>query len=258
MGLVLDATCTVQAANPHRENWTNGRIVAMIFAGLTGLVGLALIAAGVVAIGAHLFARDDDGYYTSDRESLQSATYAIRTEEIDLGADEVDWAPEEVLGKVRIRVTGERPVFVGIGPDGDVAAYLRGVAQGELEDFDADTADVRETPGGKPRRPPGSQGFWVAQASGPGEQVLTWDADFGRWSAVVMNPDGSRGIDVEADAGVRIGWLIWVGLGLLIVGLILDGTAIALTLLITRRAGRDPPPATSPAAGVPPAGTPGA
>lgn len=217
----------------------------MVFASLAGLIGLLFLAGGVVALGAHLFARDDDGYYTSDEVTLESPSFAIRTEEIDLGADDVDWAPEEILGDVRIRVTSERPVFVGIGPDGAVAAYLRGVEQDELTDLDSDPPELTGTPGGPPRRPPGDLRIWVAQASGAGQQELNWDADFGRWSAVVMNADGSRGIDVEADAGVKIGWVIWVGLGLLIVGLIIDGASIALMLLIVRGAergaGRSPP-----------------
>lgn len=220
------------------ENWTNGRIVALVFACLAGLIGLALLAAGLAAMGAHFFARDDDGYYTSDRVSLESSSYAIRTEEIDLGADDVDWAPEEILGDVRVRVAGEKPVFVGIGPDGDVAAYLKGVGQDELTDLDSDPPELAATPGAAPRRPPGTRPFWDARASGGGEQVLNWDADFGRWSVVVMNADGSKGIAVEADAAVKIGWIIWVGLGLTLVGLIVDGTAIALILLITRRARR--------------------
>ena len=217
----------------------------MVFACLAGMIGLLFLVGGFVAVGAHLFARDDDGYYTSDDVTLESTSYAIRTEEIDLGADDVDWAPEEILGDVRIRVTSETPVFVGIGPDGAVAAYLRGVGQDELTDLDDDPPELTGTPGGAPRRPPGDLGFWVAQASGAGEQVLNWDADFGRWSAVVMNADASRGIDVQADAGVKIGWVIWVGLGLLIVGAIIDGAAIALILLIVRGAQRSGSVATS-------------
>ena len=212
----------------------------MVFACLAGLIGLLFLVGGIAAIGAHLFARDDDGYYTSDEVTLKSPRYAIRTEEIDLGANDVDWAPEEILGNVRIRVTSEKPVFIGIGPDGAVAAYLSGVGQDELTDLDEDPPELSGAPGRAPRRPPGALRFWVAQANGAGEQELNWDADFGRWSAVVMNADASRGIDVEADAGVKIGWVIWVGLGLLIVGLIIEGAAIALMLLIARGARRSP------------------
>ena len=137
----------MEAGTRSRENWSNGRIVAMVFACLAGLIGLLFVAGGLLGIGVHLFARDDDGYYTSDEVTLESPSFAIRTEEIDLGADDVDWAPEEILGDVRIRVTSERPVFVGIGPDGAVAAYLRGVGQDELTDLDSDPPELTGTLG---------------------------------------------------------------------------------------------------------------
>ena len=72
---------------------------------------------------------------------------AITTEDIDLGADEVDWAPDGILGNVRVQVEGDKPVFVGIGPDADVDRYLRGVAHDELVDFDGDDPELRPAPG---------------------------------------------------------------------------------------------------------------
>src|SRR5215213_2781483 len=128
----------MEAGSRKRESWSNGRIVGMIFACLAGLIGLLFLVGGFVAVGAHLFARDDDGYYTTDEVTLESPSFAIRTDEIDLGANDVDWAPEEILGDVRIRVTSEKPVFLGIGPDGAVATYLHGVGQDELTDLDED------------------------------------------------------------------------------------------------------------------------
>ncbi len=89
-------------------------------------------------------------------------------------------------------------------------------------------------------RHPVKQGFWVAESEGTGERTLTWDAEFGRWTAVVMNANAARGIDVEADAGVKLGWVIWVGLGMFVVGLLMSAGAIVVILLIGRRAGRDP------------------
>ena len=59
---------------------------------------------------------------------------------------------------------------------------------------------------------------------------------FGRWTAVVMNADAARGIDVEADAEVKLDWAIWVGLGMFVVGLFLTAGAVIVILLIGRRA----------------------
>jgi hypothetical protein len=228
------------AASPtgSRSNWTAGRVIGMVFASIGGLIGLALVVGGIAVSAAYLFDRDD-GYFSSDRRQLESATYAITSQEIDLGIDEIDWAPDEVLGKVRIQVEGQEPVFVGIGRDSDVDRYLGEVAHDELVDFDGNDPEFERYGGGAPRTPPGKQGFWVAESEGTVQQTLTWDAEFGRWTAVVMNADGSRGINVEADAGVKLGWAIWAGLGMLVVGLLMSAGAVVVILLIGWRATRD-------------------
>jgi hypothetical protein len=208
----------------------------LVFAAIGGLIGLALLAGGAAVLLA--YADRDDGYFTTDRQQLESARYAITTETIDLGADEIDWAPSGLLGDVRIRVGGDEPVFVGIGRDGDVDRYLGNVARDELIGFHGDDAELVPQEGREPRTPPGEQDFWVAEAEGSGPQALIWDADFGRWTAVVMNADGARGIDVEADAGIKLDWAIWVGVGLLVVGLLVIAGAVAVILLLSRGASR--------------------
>ena len=51
-----------------------------------------------------------------------------------------------------------------------------------------------------------------------------------------MNADAGRGIDVEADAGVKLDWAIWAGLGMFVVGLLMTAGAVVVILLIGRRA----------------------
>jgi hypothetical protein len=229
------------AASPARppSNWTAGRVIGVVFASIGGLIGLALLLGGVAVLAAFGFGRDDDGYFNSDRKQIDSGAYAITTEDIDLGVDEADWAPDKILGNVRVQVEGDKPVFVGIGPDDDVDRYLGDVAHDELIDFHGDDAELDPHEGRAPRTPPGEQDFWVAESEGSGEQALTWDAEFGRWTAVVMNADASRGIDIEADAGVKLGWAIWAGLGMFVVGLLMTVGAVVVILLIGRRASRD-------------------
>jgi hypothetical protein len=228
------------AASPAqpRSNWTASRVIGMVFASIGGLIGLALLVGGIAVIAAYAFGRDD-GYFNSDRHELQSATYAITTQDIDLGEDQFDWAPDAILGNVRIQVDGEKPVFVGIGRDSDVDRYLGNVVHDELVDFDGDDPQFELHQGRAPRTPPREQNFWVAESEGSGERALTWDAEFGRWTAVVMNADAARGIDVEADAGVKLDWAIWAGLGMFVVGLLMSAGAVVVILLIGRGAGRD-------------------
>lgn len=222
---------------PPRSNWTAGRVVGLVFTSIGGLIGLALLVVGVALVLIYAFGRDN-GYFNSDRKDLKSASFAITTGEIDLGAEELDWAPDAVLGNVRIQVDSAKPVFVGIGSDEDVNRYLAGVAHDELIDFNEDQPTFALHEGKAPRTPPSEQSFWVAKSEGSGEQTVTWDAETGRWSAVVMNANGARGINVEAEAGIKLDWVIWVGLGVLAVGLLITVGAVVLILHIGRRASR--------------------
>ncbi len=231
-----------EAGSPHpRPNWTAARVTGLVFTAIGGLIGLALLIGGIAVLAAYAFGRDDDGYFTSDRKELRSSGYAITSGDIDLGADEFDWAPDDVLGKVRLQVASGngKSIFVGIGSDEDVHRYLAGVAHGELVDFDGRRPELEPHAGGRPRAPPGGRRFWVAKAEGTGEQAVAWDAEFGRWTAVVMNADGTRAVDVEADAGIRLGWVAWAGLGMLVIGLLMTAGAVIVVLLIGRRASAD-------------------
>jgi hypothetical protein len=223
-GLMEASTDSILTRAPARA----GSTVRKLFAGVAGMIGLALLLGGVAGVAGYAFERDDDGFVNSDRQQLESGAYAITTEDIDLGVGELDWAPDGVLGEVRVQVDAERPVFVGIARDEDVQRYLGAVERDELIAFDGRDSRFDPHQGRAPGTPPGEQGFWVAQSEGTGEQALTWDADFGRWTAVVMNADGARGIDVEADAGVKLDWAIWAALGMLAVGLVLSAGAVSV------------------------------
>jgi len=212
----------------------------MVFAGIGGLIGLALLVGGIAVLAAYAFGRDSDGYFTSDRTQIESSTYAITTKDIDLGVDEADWVPDKILGNVRIQVEGEKPVFVGIGSDEDVDRYIDNVAHDELIDFHGDDPELEPQKGRSPRTAPGDQDFWVAESEGSGEHALTWDAEFGRWTAIVMNADAARGVDVQADAGLKLDWAIWVGLGMFVLGLLMTVGAVVVILLIARHAARRP------------------
>jgi pimeloyl-ACP methyl ester carboxylesterase len=148
-------------------------------------------------------------------------------------------APRDVLGDVRVRVDGgDKPVFVGIVSDDDVDRYLGHVDRDELIEFDGDNPQFDLHEGGAPRAPAGEQDFLGRRGGG------LWRAR-GHLGCRVRSLDRGRdecrhrGIDVEADAGVKLGWAIWAGLGMFLVGLLMSAGAVVVILLIGRRAGRD-------------------
>ncbi len=104
-------------------------------------------------------------------------------------------------GKLRVKVRADeaKPVFVGIARTSDVDTYLDRSAHATLTDFDVDpfVADYRTTGGLTAPAAPGTQSIWASKAAGTGTQTLTWNAEDGDWSVVVMNADGSAGVDTE-------------------------------------------------------------
>ena len=82
----------------------------------------------------------------------------------------------------------------------------------------------RERGKGRPAAP-ASQDFWAASAQGNETQTLTWDIADGDWSLVVMNADGSAGVDARVSAGAKLPWLTALGWGTLGAGVL--GLAIA-------------------------------
>ncbi len=46
---------------------------------------------------------------------------------------------------------------------------------------------------------------------GAGEQSLVWDVEEGNWSVVVMNADGSAGVDAGVSVGASVSFLDEVG-----------------------------------------------
>ena len=142
-----------------------------------------------------------------------------------------------VLGEVRIRVTpvgSDSPVFVGIGPSVDVDRYLAGVNHTLISEFWGNQVQTIE--GSATASAPGTQEFWVASATGPGAQTLTWDPANGAWIVVVKNADGRREIGVGADLGATYPGLLGIAIGSLVAGgIFLIGGALLIGGAIRRR-----------------------
>jgi hypothetical protein len=241
---------------PARRS-SGGRTVALSAGSLLAFISLGLLAAG----GAGLWLngkKDDDGYINTRTERFHASTAALRTDNLDVelgGTGRVFGS--DLYGKVRLRVTprNDKDVFVGIARTRDVTRYLRTTAHTRVTDIDyhpfhADYA----TSGGAPRAPvPVTRNMWAAQAHGHGAQTLTWDVSDGGWSVVVMNADGSPGVDAGVRAGANAPFLnaaAWAAIG---TGGVLLLVAVAL-LYAGVRTPRYARPETGPARPVPAAG----
>ena len=85
--------------------------------------------------------------------------------------------------------------------------------------------------------PPAEAGIWAASSTGDGKETLEWATEDGDWSVVVMNADGSTGVEATVAAAAKAPFIFRIGLGLVIGGAILVAIAAAV-LAFTVRQGR--------------------
>jgi hypothetical protein len=221
----------------------NGSRIALVVTGaIAALLASVLVLGGAVALYGEV-KKDDDGYLTTDTHRFEGDTRALAAQNLDVDLGEGDWVvrPDD-LGKVRLEAESRdgKPLFLGIARTTDVERYLGGVPYttvddvqaGPFESFDADY--TRHSGHGRPASPEHAD-IWAASNQGTGRQTVDWQVEDGDWSIVVMNADGSLGVDADISAGADIPFLNelgWTALGsggfALIIG-------IALIVLGVRR-----------------------
>jgi hypothetical protein len=222
------------------------RVVMLVAGVLLALLGLALGTAGAGVLVAYAAGGDQDGYLTSPAFDLETEARAVTAEALEFAQAPGDWTPWGDRLDLRVTLTAtESPVFVGIAPRAEVAAYLDGVAHDELQRFELPGATYRAHPGQRAPAPPSTETFWAASVEGTGTQTLTWTAQTGQWAVVVMNADASPGVAVEATAGAHTELLLPIGIGLLVTAFVLLGAATAL--IVVAVASRHEPSPTAPA-----------
>lgn len=210
------------APPPAHQGPPVGRIVLTVVGALLIVISLGLGAVGGVVTWAYATQRDAQGFFTSDTEHFETLTYAITSENLDLGVRPGGGDRRFDLGDlatVRLRVAAQNgtPVFVGIGRQRDVDRYLAGVAHAEVDNIDLRPFRVtyRVPRGGAPSARPGSQSFWAVSAHGAGDQRLEWKLRSGRWAVVVMNANASKGVGADVSVGVKANWVLPLGIGFL-------------------------------------------
>jgi hypothetical protein len=176
------------------------------------LTALAFIGSAIAGTFGLENNRDATGYFVTHTHHYQTSSYALSTESLNVGG--VTGALEAGLVRLRIAATSSdaaKPLFIGIARTRDVNRYLAGVTHDELRDirFSPFTIDYRRLGTGAPTALPSTRTFWQAHASGTGTQTISWPVKEGKWSAVVMNADGSRRVSVDARLAARLSGAWW-------------------------------------------------
>jgi hypothetical protein len=230
-------------------------VSVLVGAALAGLLAVGALGLGGLALWGDS-QKDERGYISTGSERFAASTHALATESLDVDLDGAEGLVDATgFGDVRLDVAPQtdKPVFVGIARTDDVSAYLADVSHTTVSDLDYDPFEASYSPQEGERSPavPGGERIWAASTQGAGPQTLTWEAEDGDWSIVVMNADGSPGVEADVSAGAKLPFLTAVGWSALGGGALLLLAAIALAVLGIR------PPRTgspgTPAVGLAPA-----
>lgn len=186
--------------------------VVKIISGILGFV-VAIVAVPLLVVSAGMFSLADGDVVTLPTINATTSERAMTFGEVDL-----DWDGSvaiDDLEAISVSVDGDE-LFVGVARAEDVDRFLE--------------TDL----------PPQRVGIWLEDASGS-DPTIDIDTD-GQWTAVVMNADGSRGVDAAVSVTlpatpIRIASSMILGAGAM--------AAIAATLLFVV-AFRRPQPAPQP------------
>jgi len=233
-GAIAMPSARAAAATPS-AGWSTRRIAAAVLASITALLGLAAVALGATGVVVDQTQRDRSGYITSSGESYSTGTYALESDGYRAGTT-AEWSVARALvGTVRIQSVSNQPVFIGIAPANAANNYMMHVGHAQAGDFDTQSSDLRVHPGGAPRTLPAAQHFWVAHASGAGEQTVTWKVRSGNWRVIVMNANGTRDVTSQLSIGATFPRLLTIGLAALAAGLLILLLSGGALYVVSRR-----------------------
>lgn len=164
--------------------------VALVVLGLFATVGgVALVA----LVGA-------DGSVGIAPTRLIGSGYAITLPQLDVPSLP---AGQHVTLDVALQ-QGDRPMFLGIGPSTDVDAYLRDVPIDVIEQIDQPgAARTSSVTGDALPASPEAQPFWAITATGDAPSI-SWTAEPGAWTLVVMATPPRRALNVTATGSVTL------------------------------------------------------
>jgi hypothetical protein len=182
-----------------KAGWTAGRVIALAAGSVLLLVCMVLLGGAGVLTWADQ--AQQGGYLTTGTATYSTSGYALASDPVKVHGL-WGWLGS-FAGEIRIRVSATspgQPVFVAIGPAGDVSRYLAGVRYTSVTALG--DHDVTQHLGSVVPAPPAAALHWATRAQGAGTATLRWTIRSGDWMVVVMHPDGSPGVTVRAEAGV--------------------------------------------------------
>ena len=220
------------------------KIIFLVFGIFILLVAVALLIGGGALTWIYHGATDSEGFIGSGPIIIEKGSHAIVTGPVDIEEEAITFLNWLGLDTVRVKGSSNDPskhIFIGIAGAHNVYNYLREVEYDELNQITRwlsfRKVEYTNHPGNSEPATPLVHSFWTAFVHGPGTQILEWDPVAGSHAIVLMNDDGSAGIDINVVLMARIPTIVLaLGVAFLVGGMIALFMGIATVYFAVRRA----------------------
>ena len=222
--------------------------VIKILSAVTGIGALIVSAAFVLGGATVLTITGDDGFAQIPTFHMSNPAAGVVAEDIDIyfdgNRDGFTVAPGDF--RVLADIESSKDVFVGIGPEHTVMTYLEEAGYTQTR-FRGDEIHL-SVPAGTSVGDPADQDFWLATSV---DETIDWMITEGDHAVVIVNRDGSAGLDLSIDGAIRIPFLRPIGGALLGFGIVVAVAGVVLMYFGLRR--EDPPAPAAPEVAATPA-----
>ena len=192
---------------------------------IAAVVGVPMVLGGfalAVLGGIALVVPDDDGWVSAGPVRVSTDVVALVGEDIRIdmghhvgnGGTFIGW--DGIPARLEATSRNGKDIFIGVAEHRDATSYLSGVAVAEIESLHHDP-EFEERGGVTAIAPPAEQDIWVASSI---DGSLDWDVTHGDWTVVLLNTDGSAGVDVSMSGAARIPYLGVIAVVAIALGLI--------------------------------------
>jgi len=223
-----------------------GQVVAVLNGGLLILISIPILFGGGAVMGVGDIFNQGGGFIGVDNIDFETGTQVLIGKSMDiegLDYDDFDgppmwlWNPDigDLLKiKIKAESNDNKPVFIGIIRERDGIEYFGDIEYDYVTDFHLENPrsrpyiTYRKHSGTDVAFEPEDLDIWVEEAHGYGEQTMIWEPEVGDYWLVIMNEDGSAGVDVETGLSVKLPILGTIGRGLFLGGLVSLAFGVAI------------------------------
>jgi len=215
-----------------------GKIIIRV-GGIIGLIAAVFfLVSGIYFLCQNSTSKDSQDFFSTWNIEVQQDSRAIVLEPDGIEFD-IIWDMEEIeVFKVVTDVDiQEKELFIGSASQEDVRSYLGGIEYDKITALWIlpTRADYQRFDGDKIPAVPVSQEFWIDTSAGKGTRDLIWYPERDKASLVIMNADGSAGLDLSVQVKTKAAILFMAGIGNLTSGIFLLLLSL-MAILYTRRA----------------------